>query len=125
MEDEIKALTEELKMLKVKEAEAEKRLAELREENAKRVSAEIRSRQTKSRTFVAAKIARETAETTCAFKNHVAKIIDDTAKEGMTQVIYFIGDICDAQVNTVVKELADLDYEVNLSTETQELTIKW
>lgn len=85
----------------------------------------IKLRPSKSRTFVSAKTARETAETTCAFKNHVAKIIDDTAKEGMTQVIYYIGDICDTQINTVVNELAYLGYTVDLSSETQELTIKW
>lgn len=85
----------------------------------------IKLRPSKSRTFVAAKTARETAETTCAFKNHVAKIIDDTAKEGMMQVTYFIGDICDAQVNAVVTELADLGYDVDLNGETQELIIKW
>lgn len=85
----------------------------------------IKLRPSKSRTFVAAKTARETAETTYAFKNHVAKLIDDTTKEGMIQVIYYVGDICDAQVNTVVNELADLGYDVDLNSETQELTIKW
>ena len=84
----------------------------------------IKLRSSKSRTFVAAKTAREIAETTSAFKNHVAKIIDDTAKEGMTQVIYFVSDICDAQVNAVVNELIDLGYVVDLSGETQELVIK-
>lgn len=85
----------------------------------------IKLRSSKSRTFVAAKTARETAETTSAFKNHVAKIIDDTAKEGMTQVIYYVGDICDTQVDAAINELTDLGYDVNLSGETQELTIKW
>lgn len=125
MEDEIKALTEELKVLKAKEAEAERRLAELREENAKKVSAEIKSRQAKSRTFVSAKTARETAETTCAFKNHIAKAIDDTAKEGMAEITYSVWGICDAQVNAIEKELASLGYNVSLSDETKELIIKW
>jgi hypothetical protein len=129
MEDRIKAFTEELNSLRAKEAEAEKHLAELKAANVEKIAAErdggIKLRPSKSRTFIAAKTARETAETTSAFKNHVAKIIDDTAKEGMTQVIYFIGDICDAQVNAVVTELADLGYDVDLSGETQELIIKW
>ena len=85
----------------------------------------IKLRPSKSRTFVAAKTARETAETTCAFKNHIAKFIDETAKEGMIQVVYFVGDVCDAQVNAVINELDSLGYEVNLNGETQELTIKW
>lgn len=129
MEDRIKALTEELNSLRAKEAEAEKHLAELRAANAEKIAAErdggIKLRPSKSRTFVAAKTARVVAETTYAFKNHVAKLIDEMAKEGMTQVIYFVGDICDAQVNTVINELADLGYDVDLNGETQELTIKW
>ena len=75
--------------------------------------------------FVSAKTARKIAETTSAFKNHIAKIIDETAKEGMTQLIYFVGDICDAQVNRVLSELSALGYEVALNDATQELIIRW
>jgi hypothetical protein len=85
----------------------------------------IKLRPSKSRTFIAAKTAREIAETTSAFKNHIAKIIDDTAKEGITQVSYFIGNICDIQLNAIIKELADLGYEVDLNGENEELVIKW
>lgn len=85
----------------------------------------IKLRPSKSKSFVPAKTAREIAETTYAFKNHVAKIIDDAAKDGMTKVIYFVGDTCDTQVNAVINELAGLGYDINLNSKTKELTIKW
>ena len=129
MEDKIKAMTEELRASEVEEGETEKRLAELKANNATKVMAEldggIKLRQSKIRTFVSAKTARHIAETTSAFKNHIAKIIEETAKEGMTQLIYFVGDICDVQVNRVVKELNELGYEIVFNDKTQELTIKW
>ena len=129
MEDKIKALTEELRASGVEEGETEKRLAELKANNADKVMAElgggIKLRQSKIRTFVSAKTARNIAETTSAFKNHIAKIIEETAKEGMTQLVYFVGDICDIQVNRVVNELNELGYEVVLNDKTQELVIKW
>ena len=129
MEDKIKALTEELRASEVEEGETEKRLAELKANNAEKAAVEfdggIKLKQSKIRTFVSAKIARNIAETTSAFKNHIAKIIEETAKEGMTQLIYFVGDICDIQVNRVVNELNELGYEVVLNDKTQELVIKW
>ena len=129
MEDKINALIEELRASEVEEGETEKRLAELKANNAEKVMAEldggIKLRQSKIRTFVSAKIARNIAETTSAFKNHIAKIIEETAKEGMTQLSYFVGDICDVQVNRVISELGELGYEVVLNDKTQELTIKW
>ena len=129
MEDKINALIEELRTSEVEEGETEKRLAELKANNAEKATAEfdggIKLRQSKIRTFVSAKIARNIAETTSAFKNHIAKIIEETAKEGMTQLIYFVGDICDIQVNRVISELGELGYEVVLNDKTQELTIKW
>ena len=129
MEDKIKAMTEELRASEVEEGETEKRLAELKANNAEKVMAEldggIKLRQSKIRTFVSAKTARNIAETTSAFKNHIAKIIEETAKEGMTQLIYFVGDICDVQVNRVVNELNELGYEIVFNAKTQELTIKW
>ena len=129
MEDKIKALTEKLRASEVEEGETEKRLAELKANNAEKVMAEldggIKLRQSKIRTFVSAKIARNIAETTSAFKNHIAKIIEETAKEGMTQLSYFVGDICDVQVNRVISELGELGYEVVLNDKTQELVIKW
>ena len=129
MEDKINALIEELRASEIEEGETEKRLAELKANNAEKVMAEldggIKLRQSKIRTFVSAKIARNIAETTSAFKNHIAKIIEETAKEGMTQLSYFVGDICDIQVNRVVNELNELGYEVVLNDKTQELVIKW
>ena len=129
MEDKIKALTEKLRASEVEEGETEKRLAELKANNADKVMAEldggIKLRHSKIRTFVSAKIARNIAETTSAFKNHIAKIIEETAKEGMTQLIYFVGDICDIQVKKVINELNELGYEVVLNDKTQELVIKW
>ena len=129
MEDKIKALTEELRTSEVEEGETEKRLAELKANNAEKVTTKldggIKLRQSKIRTFVSAKIARNIAETTSAFKNHIAKIIEETAKEGMTQLSYFVGDICDIQVNRIVNELNELGYEVVLNDKTQELVIKW
>lgn len=129
MEDKIKALTEKLKASEVEEGETEKRLAELKANNAEKATTEldggIKLRQSKIRTFVAAKTARKIAETTSVFKNHIAKIIEDTAKEGMTQLIYFVGDICNVQVNRVISELSELGYEVVLNDVTQELIIKW
>ena len=129
MEDKIKALTEELRASEVEEGETKKRLAELKANNAEKAAIEfdggIKLRQSKIRTFVSAKTARHIAETTSAFKNHIAKVIEETAKEGMTQLIYFVGDICDIQVNRVVNELNELGYEVILNDKTQELTIKW
>ena len=130
MEDKIKALTEKLKALETEEAEITKHLAELKANNVEKVAAAeldggIKLRQSKIRTFVSAKTARHIAETTSAFKNHIAKIIEETAKEGMTQLIYFVGDICDVQVNRVISELGELGYEVVLNDKTQELTIKW
>ena len=129
MEDKINALIEELRASEVEEGEIEKRLAELKANNAEKVMTEldggIKLRQSKIRTFVSAKTARHIAETTSAFKNHIAKIIEETAKEGMTQLIYFVGDICDVQVNRVVNELNELGYEIVFNAKTQELTIKW
>lgn len=129
MEDKIKALTEELRTSDVEEGETEKRLAELKANNADKVMAEldggIKLRQSKIRTFVSAKTARHIAKTTSAFKNHIAKIIEETAKEGMTQLSYFVGDICDIQVNRVINELNELGYEVVLDDKTKELIIKW
>ena len=129
MEDKIKAMTEELRASEVEEGETEKRLAELKANNAAKVMAEldggIKLRQSKVRTLVSAKTARHIAEATSAFKNHIAKIIEETAKEGMTQLIYFVGDICDVQVNRVVNELNELGYEIVFNAKTQELTIKW
>ena len=129
MEDKIKAMTEELRASEVVEGKTEKRLAELKANNAEKAAVEldggIKLRQSKIRTFVSAKTARHIAETTSAFKNHIAKIIDDTAKEGMTQLIYFVGDICDAQVNMVISELSELSYDVVLNDKDQELIIKW
>ena len=130
MEDKINALFEELRASEVEEGETEKRLAELKANNVEKVAAAeldggIKLRQSKIRTFVSAKTARHIAETTSAFKNHIAKIIEETAKEGMTQLIYFVGDICDVQVNRVVNELNELGYEVVLNDKTQELVIKW
>ena len=129
MEDKIKALTEKLKALETEEAEITKHLAELKANKAEKVTTEldggIKLRQSKIRTFVSAKTARNIAETTSSFKNHIAKIIEETAKEGMTQLSYFVGDICDVQVNRVVNELNELDYEIVLNAKTQELTIKW
>ena len=129
MEDKINALIKELRASEVEEGETEKRLAKLKANNAAKVMAEldggIKLRQSKIRTFVSAKIARNIAETTSAFKNHIAKIIEETAKEGMTQLSYFVGDICDVQVNRVISELGELGYEVVLNDKTQELTIKW
>ena len=129
MEDKIKALTEKLKALETEEAEITKHLAELKANNVEKTAVEldggIKLRQSKIRTFVSAKTARHIAETTSAFKNHIAKIIEETAKEGMTQLIYFVGDICDVQVNRVVNELNELGYEIVFNAKTQELTIKW
>ena len=129
MEDKIKTLTEDLRASKAEEGETEKRLAELKANNAEKVTTEldggVKLRRPKIRMFVSAKAARKIAETTSAFKNHIAKIIDETAKEGMTQLIYFVGDICDAQVNRVLSELSELGYEVALNDVTQELIIKW
>ena len=129
MEDKINALIEELRASEVEEGETEKRLAELKANNAEKVMTEldggIKLRQSKIRAFVSAKTARHIAETTSAFKNHIAKIIEETAKEGMTQLIYFVGDICDVQVNRVVNELNELGYEIVFNAKTQELTIKW
>ena len=129
MEDKIKALTEKLKALETEEAEITKHLAELKANNVEKTAVEldggIKLRQSKIRTFVSAKTARNIAETTSAFKNHIAKIIEDTAKEGMTQLIYFVGDICDAQVNMVISELSELSYDVVLNDKDQELIIKW
>ena len=129
MEDKIKALTEKLKALETEEAEITKHLAELKANKAEKVTTEldggIKLRQSKIRTFVSAKTARNIAETTSAFKNHIAKIIEETAKEGMTQLSYFVGDICDIQVNRVINELNELGYEVVLNDKTQELVIKW
>ena len=130
MEDKINALIEELRASEIEEGETEKRLAELKANNAEKVAAAeldggIKLRQSKIITFVSAKIARHIAETTSAFRNHIAKIIEETAKEGMTQLIYFVGDICDVQVNRVVNELNELGYEVVLNDKTQELIIKW
>ena len=129
MEDKIKALTEELRVSEVEEGETEKRLVELKANNAEKVMTEldggIKLRQSKIRTFVSAKTARNIAETTSSFKNHIAKIIEETAKEGMTQLSYFVGDICDIQVNRVINELNELDYEVVLDDKTKELIIKW
>ena len=129
MEDKIKALTEKLKALETEEAEITKHLAELNANNVEKAAVEldggIKLRQSKIRTFVSAKTARHIAETTSAFKNHIAKIIEDTAKEGMTQLIYFVGDICDAQVNMVISELSELSYDVVLNDKDQELIIKW
>ena len=129
MEDKIKAMAEGLRTAEVEEGETEKRLAELKANNAEKVVAEldggIKLRQSKIRTFVSAKTARYIAETTSAFKNHIAKIIEETAKEGMTQLIYFVGDICDVQVNRVVNELNELGYEIVFNAKTQELIIKW
>ena len=126
MEDKIKTLTEDLRASKAEEGETEKCLVD---NNAKKVMAEldggVKLRRPKIRMFVSAKAARKIAETTSAFKNHIAKIIDETAKEGMTQLIYFVGDICDAQVNRVLSELSELGYEVALNDVTQELIIKW
>ena len=129
MEDKINAMIEELRASEVEEGETEKRLAELKANNAAKVMAEldggIKLKQYKIRTFVSAKIARNIAETTSAFKNHIAKIIEETAKEGMTQLVYFVGDICDIQVNRVINELNELGYEVVLDDKTKELIIKW
>ena len=130
MEDKINALFEELRASEVEEGETEKRLAELKANNVEKVAAAeldggIKLRQSKIRTFVSAKTARHIAETTSVFKNHIAKIIEDTAKEGMTQLIYFVGDICDAQVNMVISELSELSYDVVLNDKDQELIIKW
>ena len=129
MEDKIKALTEKLKVLETEEAEITKHLAELKANKAEKVTTEldggIKLRHSKIRTFVSAKTARNIAETTSAFKNHIAKIIEDTAKEGMTQLSYFVGDICDIQVNRAINELNELDYEVVLNDKDQELIIKW
>ena len=129
MEDKIKALTEELRASEIEEGETEKHLAELKANNAEKVTTEldggVKLRQSKIRMFVSAKTARKIAETTSAFKNHIAKIIEETAKEGMTQLIYFVGDICDIQVNRVINELNELGYEIVLNDKTQELVIKW
>ena len=129
MEDKIKALTEELRAPEVEEGETDKRLAELKANNAEKVTTEldggVKLRQSKIRMFVSAKTARKIAETTSTFKNHIAKIIEDTAKEGMTQLIYFVGDICDVQVNMVISELSELGYDVVLNDKDQELIIKW
>ena len=129
MEDKIKVLTEELRASDVEEGETEKRLAELKANNAEKVTTKldggIKLRQSKIRMFVSAKTARNIAETTSSFKNHIAKIIEETAKEGMTQLSYFVGDICDIQVNRVINELNELGYEVVLNDKTQELVIKW
>ena len=129
MEDKIKALTEKLKALETEEAEITKHLDELKANKAEKVTTEldggIKLRQSKIRTFVSAKTARNIAETTSAFKNHIAKIIEDTAKEGMTQLSYFVGDICDVQVNRAINELNELDYEVVFNDKDRELIIKW
>lgn len=129
MEDKIKALTEKLKALETEEAEITKHLAELKANKAEKVTTEldggIKLRQSKIRTFVSAKTARNIAETTSAFKNHIAKIIEDTAKEGMTQLSYFVGDICDVQVSRAINELNELDYEVIFNDKDRELIIKW
>ena len=129
MEDKIKALTEKLRASEVEEGETEKRLAELTANNAEKVATEldggVKLRRSKIRMFVSAKTARKIAETTSTFKNHIAKIIEETAKEGMTQLIYFVGDICGIQVNRVINELNELGYEVVLNDKTQELIIKW
>lgn len=85
----------------------------------------IKLRPSKSKSFVSAKIARSLAETSNAFKNHVAKMIDDTAKEGMTEITYSVWGICDAQVNAIEKELKDLGYKVDIDTKNKDLTIKW
>lgn len=126
MEDKIKALTEKLRASKAEDAGIERCLAD---NNAEKVMAEldggVKLRRPKVRMFVSAKVARKIAETTSAFKNHIAKIIDETAKEGMTQLIYFVGDICDVQVNRVLSELSELGYEVVLNDATQELIIRW
>lgn len=129
MEDKIKALTEDLRASETEEGKTEKCLAELKANNTEKVTTEldggVKLRQSKIRMFVSAKTARKIAETTSTFKNHIAKIIEDTAKEGMTQLIYFVDDICSAQVNRVISELSELGYDVVFNDVTQELIIKW
>ena len=112
MKEKIKSLTEELK-------------ADDSEKTKIEQDGGIRLRSVKNKTFVTAKAARKIAETTYVFKNHIANLIDDIAKDGMTQLTYFVGGICDAQVNQVVSELLDLGYEVALNNGTKELVIKW
>ena len=75
--------------------------------------------------FVYDKKDRKINEKKSELKNNIDKIIEESVKEGMTQLIYFVGDICDAQVNRVLSELSTLGYEVALNDATQELIIRW
>ena len=85
----------------------------------------IKLRPSKSRNFVSAKTARNLAETSNAFKNHIAKFIDEEAKEGKTEIHYGTYGVCEVQIDTVINELANLGYKVEFNSEDQELVIMW
>ena len=124
MENEIKALTEELKALKAKETETTRRLAELRAQNAEKFAIE-NSKLSKSKSFISAQSARVSAETSYAFKNHIAKCIIEEAKEGRTELHYGTYGVCDSQINSVITELTDLGYNINFNSQEFDLVIKW
>lgn len=85
----------------------------------------VKLRPSKSKSFVSAKTARSLAETSNAFKNHIAKFIDEEAKEGRTELHYSTCGVCEIQVDTVTNELTELGYKVDFEEEDQELIIKW
>lgn len=121
----------ELTNMDAKRAALEAELNELRIKNIgklenQKAKAEADARlKNRSKQFITAKTARTTAETTAAVKNHIAKFILEEAKEGRTQTNYCTYALCDAQLNSIVEELSNLGYDVDLQAEDNELVIKW
>lgn len=133
MEDRTAELLAEIANAEAKKAAAEDELNALRLKNVEKLTAEqealrrgaFKNRANKSRQFVSAETAHNTAENTAAPKNHIAKAIMEEAKEGRTILYYSVDGICDVQLNSIINELHELNYDVDFSIDDNLLTIKW
>ena len=131
MEDRINSVLAELAATDAKREALEKELHDLRIKNLGKLDAEKgkaikdAEKQLNTKQFQTAQSARQTAENTSAVRNHIAKFIQEEAKEGRTQLNYGVYYLCEAQLNGIITELSDLGYDVEHKTDECELIIMW
>ena len=130
MEERMSQILAQLTEMDAQRAALERELNDLKLKNIGKLDAATKAEATatlknRSKQFVTAQSARQTAENTAAVKNHIAKFIQEESKEGRTQLNFCTCYLCDVQLNSVVEELSALGYDVDLNTEDNELVIKW
>jgi len=124
-EKQILDTLDEIKNLEIAKKEAEEKLIRLKDDKIKQYQKDRELKIANSKKLITANEARTLAESTAAVRNHIAKFIQEEAKEGRTGFGYCIWGVAEAQIAAISEELVSLGYNVERKTDTDELIIKW